>query len=804
MKQRLFLLFGLVMIMQVGLAQTTGYHMNVKMNNGSFFSVHADSVAEVYFTTTEEKQFTDTYYIVSGKTEKGPFMSGSTVTIQPLDPALNAIGTQQTTMTFDDCGSYGFRNILFKYPYVQISVRGIFFNELTDYDTSNSQVSLKGYADLQNGSKVNVNVVTHLISERVVNLVIGGMDLGAAISQAQGELLTAFGLQRLNDKNFSSVSITDGDDYAAALLAISKPLLYNRTSAELTSILTRLLFDFADDGQFTEQNMQQFVKDRDNISFGNGRLIEKYKKYGLNIRVKKLAFFYDWDGDGVAGNEVYDPAQPVTCDNKEIHATQEGGTFKVNIDCLVPLFLSPKKWAWVGSSEEEYEVDGNSGDVYSQETTSYLYPFIVSSNVSLSSEYENGVLTITVAPTEHRKVEGSSVTLYDTVGRSVISINVSQDGNPNGPELELSGYAGQTISAILNNLQQSHARNALADINYTGLWNNYSFKAPLTPDNYQLYELFSLPYRLLFNCIQVQMRMIQEEKSIFAPMFHVTNALAYYELITLFGDVPYLNPNADYSNWYDYRDIYLPRTSANEIFSQLINMLNEDLENAPERVTGIIKLRDLSHEDALKWAKPTKDIIRVLLANIYMYQGNYTAARPLLQDIVGSGRYSLMPYQNGLYGREENITFSPSLRAQTEGGDDAPEIILALEPNITTRGRAGANRDINQNFPIFMTYGDVLLSLAECESKLGNDEKAQEYLGEVKSTKSIETTAEEVIPAISEVRNIIQSDFGGYFAFLKRTGLALSTLGLEEYQLLFPIPREEIMRNPSMTQNPGY
>jgi hypothetical protein len=74
----------------------------------------------------------------------------------------------------------------------------------------------------------------------------------------------------------------------------------------------------------------------------------------------------------------------------------------------------------------------------------------------------------------------------------------------------------------------------------------------------------------------------------------------------------------------------------------------------------------------------------------------------------------------------------------------------------------------------------------------------------VASAKGIETTSTETLAAISEIRHRIQIDFGGYFAFLKRTGQAQTTLGLEEYQLLFPIPQDEISRNPMITQNPGY
>ena len=43
-----------------------------------------------------------------------------------------------------------------------------------------------------------------------------------------------------------------------------------------------------------------------------------------------------------------------------------------------------------------------------------------------------------------------------------------------------------------------------------------------------------------------------------------------------------------------------------------------------------------------------------------------------------------------------------------------------------------------------------------------------------------------------------------YFAFLKRNGLAIKELGLEKYQLLLPIPQNEINAYPSLNQNPGY
>ena len=254
------------------------------------------------------------------------------------------------------------------------------------------------------------------------------------------------------------------------------------------------------------------------------------------------------------------------------------------------------------------------------------------------------------------------------------------------------------------------------------------------------------------------------------PMCYVTNALMYYELVTLFGDVPYITTQQDtYS---------IPRTSANEILNHLITDLTSAMEKLSDVKAGYIS-------DANGIAMPPKDLARVILADIYMYQGKYAEAKALLNEIVNANRYSLVTSVNDL-------------------GIDCSEIIWSMPSSGQTRARANRATIVLNDNCIVKTYADVLLSLAECESKLGNDTKANEYLSQVKSAKGIETTSNDVIPAISEVRSKIQIDFGGYFAFLKRTGLAQSTLGLEEYQLLFPIPQSELDMNPAMTQNPGY
>jgi hypothetical protein len=139
-------------------------------------------------------------------------------------------------------------------------------------------------------------------------------------------------------------------------------------------------------------------------------------------------------------------------------------------------------------------------------------------------------------------------------------------------------------------------------------------------------------------------------------------------------------------------------------------------------------------------------------------------AKPLLEDIVNSNRYSLVPAVDNL-------------------DPECSEIIWSQQSSLPTRVQAKNTTVVwfnyNDYLCIMQTYADVLLSLAECETKLNNDTQAKEYLTQVATTKGIELTSTETLAAISEVRSRIQPDFGGYFAFLKRTGQALSTLGLE-------------------------
>ena len=209
------------------------------------------------------------------------------------------------------------------------------------------------------------------------------------------------------------------------------------------------------------------------------------------------------------------------------------------------------------------------------------------------------------------------------------------------------------------------------------------------------------------------------------------------------------------------------RVSADTIFNDLKCKLSSAIENLPEK-------KNESRKDINGFFFTSKDVARVLLANIHMYEGNYKEAQPLLEKVIENGFYSLYADNDIIF------AFINNDELQTEGVITEAAIIP------------------------YITLSDVYLSLAECYCIKGDTATAEQYIQTVAETKKLNTTENNTIIKIKEVREQILLHSGTYFAFLKRTGLAKDVCSIEEYQLLFPIPNSELMFNNAMTQNPGY
>ena len=104
-----------------------------------------------------------------------------------------------------------------------------------------------------------------------------------------------------------------------------------------------------------------------------------------------------------------------------------------------------------------------------------------------------------------------------------------------------------------------------------------------------------------------------------------------------------------------------------------------------------------------------------------------------------------------------------------------------------------------------LDYREVILTAAECQYYMGNMSKAEEYIDQVCKAKSITVDKSDLLESIATIRRLFNST--NYLGFIRRNNLGKKVLGLSDnqtYQLLWPIPENELRTNPSMTQNPGY
>ena len=546
----------------------------------------------------EGESFEPHTYNVSGKVEKGPFVSGSTITIQPMDSKLQVRGDFYSSTIQDDMGNFSFGSKLFEAPYAELTANGYFFNEV-EGELSSGTLSLRALVDLSDKTTVNVNVLTHLKYQRVQKLVEGGMSFKEANTQAQKELFTAFGLQKYEDKDASSLSIIGGTDESAALIAISSLLIVDRSEAALTEYLAKLCKEFGDNGAFTESTRQQMEEDRNalagQLSAVRNHVIDRYEEIGLPIEVKELAYFFDWDNDGVAGNETLQEGQTVTLETTELQVPNQGGNYTIKITSPVPVYLEP-----LISEDDESYPPLISDDYFSTN----IYEGLADASVSLEKSLENNVLTINVSPLNSRTSKEASVKVYDCMGNEVGEVKIVQEGNPDMPLPKL-GETGKTVVAgFALELAKAFSQWSLMEQYY-----HYNKEANLvsqyiSPDATIISDIWNSFYRA--NRMNLMFKEAEAKQlGVYQSYFDVWNALYYY-MVVAWGDVPYV----DSTDFGVAGGSSIFKTSQSEIFSRLIKELQEAMDNLEEKKNE--SLRDVNdfffvyarHEHCLTGASP--------------------------------------------------------------------------------------------------------------------------------------------------------------------------------------------------------
>lgn len=710
-----------------------------------------------------DEKFTQTSHIVCGKVEKGPLVRGSQVDMRTLDKDLVPTGSSYTTTIENNTGDFNFGSLKVNSPYAKLTADGYFFNEVKG-ELSGSTIKLDAIVDLSDNSTVNVNVLTHLKSQRINYLVTNKKQgFKEANEQAQKELLTQFGLQQYCGKDASQFSITSGDDASGVLIAVSSLILSVRSEAEIVEYLSLLSNEFRTTGVFSESTKQKLKSTRNYL---NGRLDEvsdhikvRYSEMGYDVEVKDLAYYFDWDNDGIAGNEL-DDSPTVKLSQDKISIPSEGGDYEVKIDSDKPYFLIPP--SEVTGSDTGLDVTPG-GSITEENFFSSLYESGAENsvaNIKSESTIDKNLIKIHVEPAKFRGTKSMSLMIYNARGAVSAQIDIEQKGNPNiqiqVPKLGSDGVS--IVSATLATIRDA----IKIDRSLEGEYVLSEQKTPFSPQNNSINNCWSKYYAALNYLMNIK-NVDANALNCYQPYLNTYIALVYYQLTSHWGGVPYFVEKRNDG------EFSISRTEEDRVLDGLSTLLETAITDLEEK-------KNDAFSDVNSAFFVSKDVARVLLAYTYCNQQKYTQALPLLEKVISNGYYSLV---------ESNVI---------EFVNNSECILGFL---VETRSGESCHPCLD--------YKDVILTAAECEYHNGNITKAKEYIEQICKAKSItidETDPQEVIATI---RKTFKST--NYLGFIRRNNLGENSLGLKKsqlYQLLWPIPTNELMYNPSMTQNPGY
>jgi uncharacterized protein (TIGR02145 family) len=203
---------------------------------------------------------------ITGVSQKGPFVKGSSVTVQELDGETFAqTGKSFKGKIISDAGDFKLDIKSLISQYVLIEANGYFFNEITG-GKSNAPITLNAFSNIKERDNVNINLLTHLAYERTLYLVTKeDMPFSKAKKQAEQEVLKSFGIEEeFNDAE--ELNIFGTENANAALLAISilmqKDLFEgDEQEAGLSERLTNYSLDIETDGVWNDIEIQTKIAD---------------------------------------------------------------------------------------------------------------------------------------------------------------------------------------------------------------------------------------------------------------------------------------------------------------------------------------------------------------------------------------------------------------------------------------------------------------------------------------------------------------------------------------------------------------
>ncbi len=185
----------------------------------------------VGFACTYEQSETTTIFLerIDGQVQKGPFADRTTITVSELSESLTPTGTNYRSTIPDDTGKFTIENIELEESLVRVAAEGFYFDE-SKGALSDSRLSLFAFADVNEVTTINVNLMGHLETPRIKYLVRNkGKSFADAKYQAHQEVLDIFQFYSETVENAENLDITKRGEGNAKLLAMSVILQGART-----------------------------------------------------------------------------------------------------------------------------------------------------------------------------------------------------------------------------------------------------------------------------------------------------------------------------------------------------------------------------------------------------------------------------------------------------------------------------------------------------------------------------------------------------------------------------------------------
>jgi len=297
---------------------------------------------------------------------------------------------------------------------------------------------------------------------------------------------------------------------------------------------------------------------------------------------------------------------------------------------------------------------------------------------------------------------------------------------------------------------------------------------------------------------------------------HFFRAYIYYNLVTKFGGVPLLKQNSLEK---------LPRSSAAEVWQAI----EEDLTIAIDQAPGF------STDLGSNFYFVSKEAAKALMARVKLGQGKKTEAAALAEELITSPTFRLDSFEKIFRGAGntevifafKNQTAESSINMSTlfytYAHPQSGSYVYKPNPGAMNMFEAGDLRtdisidtyeglDVVNKYPsgqqgtdplIITRLAEMYLISAEAQGLAGigrlNELREARGVGPVNAASE-----EEYLDLVLEERRRELFAEGFRWVDLVRTGKAIEVLGIQEREVVMPLPETELLLNEMLKQNDDY